>query len=82
MYVYADPSNMTCKIIDVDCLIEAIGQTNKGKGILYITDDNDDKPSTSHLNDTEIQDLMLDSIVWKDGQLSILGKTIFNSIFN
>ena len=81
MYVYGDPITKTCKIIETSCLLEAILQTNKGKGVLYFAEDNPEEEN-SRENMTEEQ--LIEFVVWKDGQLSNLGKTFidFNNYRN
>lgn len=78
MYVYADPLNKICKIIEVDCLFEAIAQVNKTKGALYLAEDNNHYNNINkNLNPMTTEDL-LQCLVWKDGQLSFLGLEIVN----
>lgn len=75
MYVYADPVNKTCEILYVDCILDAISSVNNAKGVLYLTDDSEEEDDNRY-TDEECQQKMLESLVWKDGQLSLLGYSI------
>jgi hypothetical protein len=75
MYVYADPKNKTCEILYVDCILDAISFVRNTKGVLYLTDDTEEENNNNYTNE-ECQEKMLESLVWKDGQLSLLGYSI------
>jgi len=77
MYVYADPMNKTCQIVESEDILDAIAISN-GRGIIYKTDDSEDEPDASSMTDNEVTQAMYDSIAWKDGILSKLGKTLID----
>jgi hypothetical protein len=77
MYVYANPKNKTCEIVESKDILDAIAIT-KGNGIIYLTDDSEEGEDTSHLSQQEVTDLMDNSIAWKDGILTRLGKTLID----
>jgi len=80
MYVYADPYKKTCEIVESEDILDAIMISN-GRGIIYMGDDSSENAKdTSNLSEDEIRDLMDESIAWKDGVLTALGRTlIYNS---
>jgi hypothetical protein len=79
MYVYADPRDKTCQIVESNDILDAIAISN-GRGIIYITDDNDDNPEDfSNLSEEEVRETMDNSIAWKDGILTNLGKTLITN---
>lgn len=80
MYVYADPRHKTCQIVESEDILDAIA-ISKGNGIIYLTDDEEGAEDTSHLSEQEVRDLMDNSIAWKDGNLTKLGRTLINSNF-
>lgn len=80
MYVYADPRHKTCQIVESEDILDAIA-ISKGNGIIYLTDDKEGAEDTSHLSEQEVRDLMDNSIAWKDGNLTKLGRTLINSNF-
>jgi hypothetical protein len=77
MYVYANPKNKTCEIVESKNILDAIAIT-KGNGIIYLTDDSEEGEDTSHLSQQEVTDLMDNSIAWKDGILTKLGKSLID----
>jgi hypothetical protein len=77
MYVYANPKNKTCEVVTSEDILDAIAIT-KGNGIIYLTDDSEDGEDTSHLSQQEVTDLMDNSIAWKDGVLTKLGKNLID----
>lgn len=77
MYVYADPRHKTCQIVESEDILDAIA-ISKGNGIIYLTDDKEGAEDTSHLSKQEVQDLMDNSIAWKDGTLTKLGKSLID----
>jgi hypothetical protein len=77
MYVYANPKNKTCEIVESEDILDAIAIT-KGNGIIYLTDDSEEGEDTSHLSQQEVTDLMDNSIAWKDGILTKLGKSLID----
>jgi hypothetical protein len=80
MYVYADPHHKTCEIVESNDILDAIAISN-GRGIIYMTDDsNENTEDASNLSEDHLRDLMDGSIAWKDGQLTVLGNQILNSI--
>jgi hypothetical protein len=81
MYVYANPKNKTCEIVESEDILDAIAIT-KGNGIIYLTDDQEGAEDTSHLSEQEVIDLMDNSIAWKDGVLTKLGKTLLHNFNN
>jgi hypothetical protein len=81
MYVYANPKNKTCEIVESEDILDAIA-ISKGNGIIYLTDDQEGAEDTSHLSEQEVIDLMDNSIAWKDGILSNLGKTLLHNFNN
>ena len=81
MYVYANPKNKTCEIVESEDILDAIA-ISKGNGIIYLTDDQEGAEDTSHLSEQEVIDLMDNSIAWKDGVLTKLGKTLLHNFNN
>ena len=82
MYVYADPQNKTCELVQSEDILDAIVISN-GRGIIYMGDDNpENAEDTSNLSENELRDLMDQSIAWKDGILSNLGKTLLYNFNN
>jgi hypothetical protein len=77
MYVYANPKNKTCEVVTSEDILDAIAIT-KGNGIIYLTDDSEEGEDTSHLSQQEVTDLMDNSIAWKDGFLTKLGKSLID----
>jgi hypothetical protein len=77
MYVYADPRTKTCQVVESENILDAIAISN-GRGIIYKTDDSADAPDSSHMTENEVTQAMYDSIAWKDGILSNLGKSLFD----
>ena len=77
MYVYANPKNKTCEIVESEDILDAIA-ISKGNGIIYLTDDQEGAEDTSHLSEQEVIDLMDGSIAWKDGMLTSLGKSLID----
>ena len=79
MYVYADPYRKTCEIIESSDILDAIAISN-GRGIIYMTDDNDkNAEDSSNLSEDQVREAMDNSIAWKDGVLSNLGKALVNN---
>ena len=78
MYIYADPQNKTFEVIDSMNILDAIAVSN-GKGAIYLTDDSAEHTDASNLSDDEVKDLMANSIAWKDGNLSNLGRQVLNN---
>lgn len=77
MYVYANPKNKTCEIVESEDILDAIAIT-KGNGIIYLTDDSEGAEDTSNLSQQQLVDLMDNSIAWKDGMLTSLGKSLID----
>ena len=77
MYVYANPKNKTCEVVESEDILDAIA-ISKGNGIIYLTDDQEGAEDTSHLSEQEVIDLMDNSIAWKDGVLTKLGNSLIN----
>ena len=74
MYVYADPRHKTCEIVKSDSILDAIAISN-GRGIIYMTDDSDENTEdSSGLSEDQVIEAMDNSIAWKDGILTNLGK--------
>lgn len=78
MFVYADTANKTCEIIKSNDVLDAIA-ISKGKGIIYLTKDEDESEDITGLSNEEIIDLMNRSIAWKDGILTKLGKNLIDN---
>ena len=78
MYVYADPKAKTCEVVESEDILDAIA-ISKGNGVIYLTDDKEGAEDTSHLSEQEVTDLMDNSIAWKDGVLTKLGKTLIGN---
>lgn len=78
MYVYADPKTKTCEIVESEDILDAIA-ISKGNGIIYLTDDKEGNEDTSNLSEQEVTDLMDNSIAWKDGVLTNLGKKLISN---
>lgn len=79
MYVYADPYHKTCEIVESDDILDAIA-ISKGRGIIYMTDDsNENTEDTSNFSEDQLRDLMDQSIAWKDGILTSLGKSLIGN---
>ena len=79
MYVYADPYKKTCEIVESEDILDAIMISN-GRGIIYMGDDSSENAKdTSNLSEDEIRDLMDESIAWKDGVLTPLGKNLIEN---
>jgi hypothetical protein len=77
MYVYANPKNKTCEVVESEDILDAIA-ISKGNGIIYLTDDSEEGEDTSNLSEQEVRDLMDNSIAWKDGVLTKLGNSLIN----
>ena len=77
MYVYADPRNKTCQIVESEDILDAIAISN-GRGIIYKTDDSGNGEDASNMTEEEVTQAMHDAIAWKDGVLSNLGKSLFD----
>jgi hypothetical protein len=77
MYVYANARAKTCQVVESSDILDAIA-ISKGNGIIYLTDDSEDSEDTSNLSQQEIMNRMDDSIAWKDGVLTNLGKTLID----
>jgi hypothetical protein len=77
MYVYANPKNKTCEVVESEDILDAIA-ISKGNGIIYLTDDSEEGEDTSNLSEQEVRDLMDSSIAWKDGVLTKLGNSLIN----
>ena len=77
MYVYANPKNKTCEIVESEDILDAIA-ISKGNGIIYLTDDSEEGEDTSNLSEQEVKDLMDNSIAWKDGVLTKLGNSLID----
>lgn len=77
MYVYADPKTKTCQLVESENILDAIAISN-GRGIIYKTDDSGDAVDASPMTENEVTQAMYDSIAWKDGILSNLGKSLFD----
>jgi hypothetical protein len=78
MYVYADPRDKTCQIVESDDILDAIVISN-GRGIIYMTDDNNENTQdTSVLSEDQVRDLMDNLIAWKDGNLTNLGRKLIH----
>ena len=81
MYVYANARAKTCEVVESNDILDAIA-ISKGNGIIYLTDEEKGTEDTSHLSEQEVTDLMDNSIAWKDGLLTKLGKALIaNSNF-
>lgn len=78
MYVYADPKTKTCEVVESEDILDAIA-ISKGNGIIYLTDDKEGNEDTSNLSEKEVTDLMDNSIAWKDGVLTNLGKKLISN---
>lgn len=78
MYVYADPKTKTCEVVESEDILDAIA-ISKGNGIIYLTDDKEGNEDTSNLSEQEVTDLMDNSIAWKDGVLTNLGKKLISN---
>lgn len=79
MYVYADPHHKTCEIVESNDILDAIAISN-GRGIIYMTDDsNENLEDASNLSEDQVREAMDNSIAWKDGVLSNLGKALVNN---
>lgn len=76
MYVYADPYRKTCEIVKSDSILDAIAISN-GRGIIYMADDSDENTEdSSGLSEDQVIEAMDNSIAWKDGILTNLGKRL------
>ena len=79
MYVYADPRDKTCQIIESHDILDAIAISN-GRGIIYMADDNDNNSKdSSNLSEDQVREAMNNSIAWKDGVFSDLGKALISN---
>jgi hypothetical protein len=79
MYVYADPYRKTCEIVESNDILDAIAISN-GRGIIYMTDDSNENPrDASDFSEDQVREAMDNSIAWKDGVLSNLGKALVNN---